>query len=365
MNVSYKFRIYPNETQKALIQRTFGCCRFVFNYYLALRSKKWREEKENFNFYRCNKDLTSLKTELTWLKEVDSTALQSSLKDLDSAFKRFFSTNNGFPNFKKKKAPRQHYRSVFVTDNIAVFDSAVKLPKLGTVKCSVSRKVEGKILSATITQTPTGKYFVSICCKDVERNPLPKTGAVVGIDLGIKTLATTSDGCFYDNPRSLRKETRKLKKHTREMSRKVKGGKNYNKSRIRKAKLEEKISNRRKDFMQKTTTGIVRKYDVICIESLRVKGMMKNHNLARAMEDASLGEFRRELEYKTNWYGKRLQKIDTFFPSSQLCHCCGFRNKETKNLSVRFWTCPQCGASHDRDENAAINILNEGLRAIS
>ena len=366
MEISYKFRIYPSSLQIKQIQQNFGCSRFVYNYYLEKRKKLWEESKQTFNYYCCANDLTKLKKEFEWLKQSDSTSLQSSLKDLDIAFQNYFKNNNfGYPKFKTRKRHRKAYRTKNNGSTIAICGGKLKLPRLGLVKCKFSKQVNGRILSATVSQNPSGKYFVSLSCTDVNTNHYKNTGKQVGVDLGIKDLAITSDGKKYQNHKFLKQSERKIARFQRQLSRKTSGSNRYEKARLKLARLHEHVANQRMDAMQKLTTELVSEYDTICIENLNTNGMRKNHKIAKSVMDASFFEFRRELEYKTKWYGKKLIIIDRFFPSSQMCSCCGAQWKALKDLSQRSWICPSCMTHHDRDINASKNILREGLKSVS
>jgi putative transposase len=361
---AYKYRIYPNKKQRELIAKTFGCCRFVYNKYLAKRIEVYEKDKFTYTYVQCANDMKQLKSELEWLKEVDSTALQSSLRDLDNAYQKFFKEHTGYPKFKSKKINRRSYKSKCSHNNIQYCNKYIKLPKLGMVKTKNKLIPQGRILSATVSQEPSGKYYVSLCCTDVVIQPFAPNENKIGVDLGIKDLLITSNGDKFDNQKLTKKYEKKLAKEQRRLSRKKVGSKNRDKQRIKVARIHEKIANIRKDYLHKLSHRLVYENQVIITEDLAVKNMMKNHHLAKAILDCSWSEWTRQVSYKSDWYGRIYVKIDRFTKSSQPCNVCGYINVDTKDLSIREWTCPVCGTVHDRDVNAAINILNDGLKLL-
>ena len=369
MEMAYEIRIYPNAAQQALIELTFGCTRWVYNRCLETRKAEYERTGKSPTVYQLQKLVTTWKkTDAPWLGEVDSHALQQAVVNLGRAFDGFFRRcklggKPGYPRFKSKRDTRQSYRTNW---GISVPDTRhVKLPIIGVVKARVSRPIEGRILNATVKRVPSGKYFCVLCCTDCPKPDIPEGHIeVLGVDVGIRYLMTRSDGTAIANPRSLAKSEKKLAQAQRRLSRKKKGSRRRAKQRARVARIHEKISNQRKDALHKATTNAVRESQAIAVEDLNVRGMEKNHRLAKSVADASMSEMIRQLEYKCAWYGRRFVKVSRFYPSSKTCSACGQVNQAVV-LGVEAWTCPACGCCHDRDLNAALNIAQEGARLLN
>lgn len=336
---AYKFRLKPNSEQKILLAKHFGCARFVFNHFLAERQEEYKNEGKFSNYYIQQARLTELKKgECEWLKEVNSQTLQSALRNMDTAYQNFFKKKSRFPNFKSKKSKN----TFSVPQNCSVDEYKIYIPKFREgIAYFKDRKVKGVVKSMTLSLTPSGKYFVSILTEQ-QYEPIAKTGKVVGIDLGLKDFVITSDGEKYKNNRFLTKYQNKLAIAQKHLSRKQKGSNNFEKQRVKVARLYEKVSNARKDYLHKVSLGLVRNYDIVCLEDLNVKGMIKNHRLARQISDVAWGEFVGMLTYKADLNDKEIVKIDRFYPSSKTCHNCGYIKKDLK-LSDRKWVCPNVG----------------------
>ena len=357
---SYKFRIHPSKEQEILLAKHFGCTRFVFNKFLKERQEEYLNNGNSLNYYDNAESLTKLKNELIWLKEVNSQSIQSALKHLDIAYNRFFRKLAKFPRFKKKFDKQ----SFHVPQSLAIEDDKLSIPKFKKgIEIVIHRPMEGKILNGTITKSVTGKYYISIVC-EVGHQELEKTNSSVGIDTGIKDLAILSDGKKYENIKSFRTSLKKLKYEQRQLSNKTKGSGQRNKQRTKLALIHEKVANKRKDHLHKVSTDIIKNHDIICVEDLNIKGMIKNHKLAQALLDVSLGMFYDMLSYKSSWNDKIIVKIDRFFPSSKMCSNCHWIKRDL-TLKDRKWICMCCGTTHDRDINASNNILLQGLNELS
>ncbi len=365
---AYKVRLHPNDEQQTFFAKSFGCTRFIWNKMLADKIEHYKITKTTLKNYPAQ-----YKKEFEWLKEVDSLALSKVERNLQKAYQSFFKNGTGFPKF-KKKGQRDSYTTNNQKGTVAITANTVKLPKIGHIKAKFPSKINGLIKSATVSRTPTGKYFVSLLVETIA-NPFLKTHSNIGIDLGLTDFIVLSDGTKVANPKFLSNLQNKLARAQKIMAkrgtvakkdnRKLSDSKNYQKQRLKVNKIHESISNKRKDFLHKLSFNIIKNHDVIAIEDLNVKGMIKNRKLAKAISDSSWSTFTTMLSYKAEWYGKQLIKIDRWFPSSKTCSCCGHvLDKDALKLSDRSWNCPSCKSENDRDLNASINILNEGLRCL-
>lgn len=369
---AYKFRIYPSDEQKVFFSKTFGCVRLVYNLMLNDRIKAYEESKGNLDKKIKYPTPAKYKKDYEFLKEIDSLALANAQMNLDKAYKNFFRDKSiGFPKFKSKKNPVQSYTTNNQNGTVNIFENWLKIPKMKElIKIKVHRRIEGIVKSATISCNGSDKYFISLLC-ETDIKELSKTNSAIGIDLGVRDMAILSTGEKIQNLKfksqlenKLKREQRKLSKKfmiAKKENKKLSEAKNYQKQRIKVAKIHEKIMNMRTDFLNKLSTNIIKNHDIICIEDLNIKRMLHNHKLAKSITDVSWSSFINKLEYKAKWYGKEIIKIDKFYPSSQICSVCGNRDIK-KTLDIREWTCPICHTHHDRDINASKNILTEGLR---
>lgn len=363
----YKFRVYPNKKQEVALAKNFGCVRFIYNHMLAKKIKAYETENKRLSRFDLSATVTEMKTqeEYKWLNEVNSQSLQAALRDLDNAFTRFFREKKGFPSFKSKKTSR---RSFQCPQNVKIDfeNNKLTIPKIKNIKIKLHRTFKGKMKTVTISKTPTNKYYASILVEvpTVEtKKPEINSNTTIGIDLGLTHFATLSTGGKIDNPKHLKNSLQKLKVMQKRLSRKQKGSSNRNKARLKVAHIHEKITNQRLDFIHKITYSLTHdsQVDTIVTETLNTPGMMKNHCLAQAISDVGWGVLDNQLNYKCGWYNKNHLKIGRFEPSSKICHVCGEKNDELR-LADRNWVCANCGESHDRDENAAINIKKFGLQ---
>ena len=361
---AYKIRLYPNRAQRVFFNKSFGCCRVIYNEMLY----ELQNAYENGITLNKNELFKQIKTKYVWMSESDSQGLCNTYQDLNTAYRNFFNKKAKFPKFKKKKDKNTYRNAMCLKDISKLFPDKthIVIPKAGKIAFRQDYDFSNlniqKIYNITIERSKTNKYYCSISV-DVEQEEYEHTGEIIGIDLGIKDLIIDSNGNKYENPKYLNKFEKKIKHLNRLYSKKTKGSKNKEKARLKLAAAHEKLSNKRKDNLHKLTTKLIKENDIICIENLNVKGMTKNHKLAKAIQDASFGTLVGMLKYKVTWHNRQIIEVGRFFPSSKICHCCGHK-MDYMGLEVRKWTCPHCNTIHDRDINAAINIMNEGLRIL-
>lgn len=356
---AYKFRLVPTKEQEILLSKHFGCTRFIYNRFLKEKQEHYLLNKKTLNYNNCSLSLTKLKQqeEYVWLNEINAQSLQASLKNLETAYSNFFKRKSRFPKFKKRDNHNsfQCFQGSFILPNdkiqIRKFKEGIKFIK--------HREIKGELRSVTVSKNPAGKYFASLLC-EVPKKVLPKTNKHIGIDLGLKDFIVTSDGQKIANARFLKKYQKKLAKAQKHFSRKQKGSNRRERQRIKVAKIYEKITNSRNDLQHQVSSRLVKKYDLIALEDLNVKGMVQNRKLSKAISDVSWSSFVTKLKYKANWYGREVVVIDRFYPSSKTCSNCLYI-KESLNLNERSWICPKCNTEHDRDVNASKNILSRGL----
>ena len=371
---AYKFRMYPNKEQKEQINKTLGCTRLVYNHYLEKKQTMYKENKKTISCYDCIKDLSNLYNEYPFLKEIDSMSLRTSLFDLDNAYNKMFKEHAGYPKY-KSKYDKNSYRTNYIKNTyknkiyenikLDLQNKTIILPKLKEVKIRGYRNLDSlnsRIINATVSKELDNSYYVSVCVEEDIIQPIFKPINIVGIDLGIKDLVITSDYMKYKNEQVIKKYEKRIKQKQRRLSKKEKGSHNYYKLKCLIARIYKKIRNARKYNIHQITKEIVDNNDIIVTETLNLKNMTKNHYIAKSLTDASLSEILRQLEYKSKWKNKKMYKIETYYPSSQECSICGYKNKKMKDLSVREYECPKCHNKLDRDYNAAINIMFEGVK---
>ena len=374
INKAYKFRLYPTLEQQILINKTIGCSRMVYNHYLNKKQELYKNNKQTLSCYECIKDLPRLSSEKEFLKEIDSMSLRCTLFDLDNAYNKFFKEKIGFPKY-KSKFDKSTYRTNYIKNTykgktyenikLDLINKTLTLPKLKEIKIRGYRNlnhINGRIINVTVIKEKDNTYYASVLVEEEITESIVKPTKIIGLDLGIKDIVITSSFEKYNNEKLILKYEKRIQRKQRRLSKKIKNSHNYNKLKQQIARLYKKLTNARKYLNHQITKKLVEENDIIVTESLKVKNMIKNHNLAKSLTDVTLSTILRQLQYKSKWQNKKMYQVDTFFPSSQICSKCGYKNPITKNLNIRNYTCPNCGCERDRDYNAAENIMFEGLK---